>query len=117
MGTLCSSGVALFKAGKNVSGDLTGTEIDHAILQAESIIYAAMRNNLSGVYATLNPAVKYILEDTCSDLAAINLITFDMSGYTTRIEAEDMINVLRDRALFNISILRDKKVQKFIEEA
>ncbi len=37
-----------------------------------------------------------------------------MSGFSTRIEAEDMINVLRDRALHNISILRDKKTQAFV---
>ena len=40
-----------------------------------------------------------------------------MSGFTSRVEAEDMINILRDKALFAISILRDKKVQKFIQEA
>ena len=41
-------------------------------------------------------------------------ISWDMSGFTSRIEAEDMINILRDIALRNISILRDKKTQDFI---
>jgi len=36
-----------------------------------------------------------------------------LSGYTTRIEAEDMINILRDAALRGLSIIRDKKVVDF----
>jgi len=116
MGTLCLSGVAVFKAGANAP-TLTEAQYDYAILQAESTIYSAMRNDLSGAYATLSPSVKYILEGVCSDLAAINIISYDMSGFTTRIEAEDMINVLRDSALRGLSILRDKKTQDFITNA
>jgi hypothetical protein len=37
-----------------------------------------------------------------------------MSGYTSRVEAEDMINVLRDASLRGLSILKDKKSQDFI---
>ena len=44
-------------------------------------------------------------------------IMYDMSGFTSRTEAEDMINVLRDTYLASLSLLRDKKTQKFLEEA
>jgi hypothetical protein len=37
-----------------------------------------------------------------------------MSGFTSRVEAEDMINILRDGALRGLSILRDKKAQQFL---
>jgi len=52
-----------------------------------------------------------------SNLAAIMVIQYDFSGFTSRIEAEDMINVLRDAALRGMSILRDKKQQDFIDGA
>lgn len=57
---------------------------------------------------------KKMLSSTASCLAAINCIKYDMSGFTSRAEAEDMINVLRDTALRNMAILRDDKVQRFI---
>jgi len=50
-------------------------------------------------------------------LAANIGIAWDMSGYTTRTEAEDLININRDRYLMCIAALRDKKVETFIREA
>ena len=40
-----------------------------------------------------------------------------MSGYTSRTEAEDMINVLRDAALRGMSLLRDKKTKEILDKA
>jgi hypothetical protein len=40
-----------------------------------------------------------------------------MAGYTSRTEAEDMINILRDGALRGLSLLKDKKVQDFMNGA
>jgi len=65
----------------------------------------------------IDAKVRGILIDTAACMSAIQGIIWDMSGYTSRIEAEDMINVLRDIALRNLSILRDKKVQDFITGA
>lgn len=120
--TLTTSGVCIKKAGTKVSSDLTGTGADaywnEFIEEAEAVVSAATRFDWVTNYPTLSgKSVMKILDGTVSDLAAIYGITYDMSGYTTRIEAEDMINVLRDKALFNIAILRDKKVQRFIQEA
>jgi hypothetical protein len=39
-----------------------------------------------------------------------------MSGYNSRVEAEDLINVLRDAALRNLALLKDKKHTDFIRE-
>ena len=55
-----------------------------------------------------------IATQVVEDIAAIYGITYDMSGFTSRIEAEDMINVLRDSALRGLSLLRDQKVVTFI---
>ena len=92
---------------------------DTIILDCEAIINAASRYDWSTADAAtaLNATVRGLLIDAGACLAAIEGIAWDMSGYTSRVEAEDMINILRDRALFIISILRDDKSRKFIQNA
>ena len=91
---------------------------DTIIIDVEAVINCATRYDWStkDAAATLTATVRGILVDTGACLAAIEGIIWDMSGYTSRIEAEDMINVLRDIALRNISILRDKKTQAFLQD-
>lgn len=106
------------KAGNGASTTAnTEAYINDYISQAESLINVMTRNNWSDDYASLNADVKGILKEVASNLAAIYVITYDMSGYTSRTEAENMINVLRDAALRGMSVLRDKKQQKFMENA
>lgn len=105
------------KSGAGKSATFDTTMMTAANLRAESTVNVAARYNFSDVYSTLNADVKGILSDICSSLVAIEAISYDMSGYTSRTEAEDIINVLRDGALRGISILRDKKAQDFINGA
>jgi len=88
--------------------------VNDFMTQAESEINAATRYNWSDNYSTLNVDVKGILKEAASCLAAIYVIAYDMSGYDTRTEAENLINVLRDSYLRCISLLRDKKTQEFL---
>jgi hypothetical protein len=106
------------KAGANASS-VSNVEayINDFITQAESLINSVCRFNFSDAYAGLDTDVKGLLKEAASNLVAIYVIQYDMSGFTSRIEAEDMINVLRDAALRAISLLRDKKVQDFINNA
>ena len=89
---------------------------DTIIIDVEAVINIATRFDWSAAdsASTYNASVRGILVDTGACLAAIEGIIWDMSGFTSRIEAEDMINVLRDIALRNIAILSDKKQQDFI---
>ena len=88
---------------------------DTIIVDCEAIVSCATKFDWVGLgAAAINDTVEGILTDATASLAAINGIIWDMSGFTSRIEAEDMINVLRDRYLLDISILRDKKVQDFV---
>lgn len=89
---------------------------DKIVLDVEALIYCSCRFDFDAAdtASTITTSVRGILVETAACLCAIEGIIFDMSAFTTRIEAEDSINVLRDRALFNLAILRDKKVQKFI---
>lgn len=90
--------------------------INQFMTEAESEINSTIRYNFSDTYATLNADTRGILKSVASNLAAIYVIQYDMSGYESRIEAEDMINILRDAALRGLRLLKDKKVEDFINE-
>ena len=108
----------LQKMGKNANvTDFDTTAMTAANLRAESTINVMARFDYSAlVTAGLGSSVKGLLSDIASSLVAIEGIAYDMSGFTSRIEAEDMINVLRDGALRGLAILRDKKNQDFVKE-
>jgi len=105
------------KSGANVNVAFNTTMMTASNLRAESIINCICRYNFSDTFSTLNIDVKQILSDFCSSFVAIEAISYDLSGYTSRIEAEDIINIQRDTMLRAMSILRDQKVVTFINAA
>ena len=114
----CTTAEVERKAGAGVSAvSIAAAYTEDYITQAESEINVFCRFNFSDAYAALDVDVKGILKEVASNLAAIYAIQYDFSGYNSRIEAEDMINVLRDAALRGMSILRDKKAQDFVNNA
>jgi len=90
--------------------------VNDYMTQVESEINATCRYNFSDNYASLNADTKGILKQCASNMAAIYVIMYDMSGYTSRIEAEDLINICRDAALRNLALLKDKKTSDFVRE-
>ncbi len=106
------------KAGANASATSNvEAYINDFMTQAESVINIMTRFNWSDAYSGLNVDVKGLLKEAASNLAAMYVIQYDMSGFATRQEAEDMITFLRDGFLRNISLLRDKKSETFINGA
>ena len=87
------------------------------IEQAESLINMLSRKVFAvdaAAFTALPATTKHMLTEVASDIAAIYAISYDMSGYSSRIEAEDMINILRDAALRGLSLLRDYKQIDFL---
>ena len=118
--TMASSGQVLAKAGANVSATITadaGEEIEQFLAEAESYVNAVTRINYTDTYAALNADKKEILTMVVSAKAAMPCITYDMSGYSSRYEAETMLDVLNDEVLKGISLLKDKKQTTFIDGA
>ena len=109
------------KAGANVSAtSVAEAYVNQYMTEVESLINCTIRYNFSDNYATLNADTKNILKEISSNLAAIYVINYDVSSIVTAgslIEAEDRIVVLRDAALRGLSLLRDKKVEDFINAA
>ncbi len=103
------------KAGAGKDAAFGTTEMTAANLRGESVINCSTKRNWSDDFAGLNIDVKQILSDFCSSFVAIEAIAYNMAGYTSRIEAEDMINIQRDSMLRNTQILRNKNMETFID--
>ncbi len=117
--TLAVSGSVLVKAGANVSSNFTSTNadtnIDPLINQAESLISSISRKDWVAAYSTLTDEVKKILEQFVSAVAAMACISYDMSGYSSRREAETMLDVLNNESNRAQSLLMNQQGVKFIE--
>ena len=115
--TFCTSEAIVVKAGAgaNATAIASAAILANFSGYAEATILGVSRHDWVTNYSTAGANAKLILGDIASSLAAIPLITYDMSGYTSRIEAEDMINVQRDIALRGLSIIRDQKAVDFIK--
>ena len=91
--------------------------INSYISQAESFINSYCRYNFSDNYSSLNIDKKGILKEVASNLAAIYVIQYDTSGFASRTEAEDMINILRDGALRGLAVLKEQAAKDFVNAA
>jgi hypothetical protein len=117
-GTFATTAEIQYKAGANASATSKAEAYTNAFVkQAESFINTVCRYNFTDNYAGLNADVQGILKEVASNLAAIYVIQYDMSGFTSRIEAEDMVNILRDAALRGLSVLRDRKSTTYMKGA
>ena len=102
------------RAGANASS-VANTEayINSYIAQAESLINVMTLKNWSDIYSTLNADVKKILTVAASAYVANKIINFDMGGFTSREEAQTMLDVNKDDFLEAVSVLRDIVKRKF----
>ena len=103
------------KSGAGVSVVYDTTCMENAELRAIALLNVITRHNWVDNEPT-SEDVKAVLSDFISSFVAIEAISYNMAGYTDLIEAENMITVLRDSLLRNMSILRDKKTVTFITE-
>ena len=90
---------------------------DVYVVNIENRINSMTRFDWTGAFSGLSAVVKEILTETGAVACAMIVIQSDMSGFTSRAEAQTMLDVLRDIFTTNISILRDIKSQTFIRGA
>ena len=126
MATLTQSGSCLLKAGANVSTDLSGagnTTLglnaekmwDVWIKEAEGLMSSISREDWVDKFATLGTNQKEVLSDICASIAAMKGISYDMSGYTAKREAETMLDVQRDNMSRGMKLIKEDNVKKFLE--
>ena len=117
MGVMTSSGAVVRLAGANVSTSIPEDAFNEWISGAEALINVTTRNKYNDSFPTLNGNVNGIMADTAASIAAMDAVKYDMSGYTSRYEAETLLDVLRDKVLRALALLRDKKTQDFVDGA
>ena len=109
--TLTTSGAILLKAGagSNSTINISAATLTKFSDMAEATLSARTRQDWVANYGSVGANYKGILDDTVSSMAAMNLIAYDMSGYTSRLESQIMLDVLRDSVNANIEVLKDDK--------
>ena len=107
----CTSGAIVRKAGKNVNATAAASSalLQQLSVEAEAYINTMSRHDWNAVPPTTN--FLSVLADAASSLAGAQLIAFDLSSYQSRADAEDMINLLHDRANRIIEQIKEKNVQ------
>ncbi len=111
--TLCTSGAVKLKAGENAK-ELTADQYTELINQAEGFISVAGRYDFVTNYGGISEIGKELLKDTASSHAAISVINHDMSGFTSRVESQVMLDINYSKIVDNITFLRDDKFKQFI---
>ena len=108
-----------YKAGKNVNATFiaTAAALESLGYMAEAYVNVATNYNWCDKYATLSADVKYLLVDAATNIMAMYIINYDLSGFTSRIEAETMMDVLRDRTQMDIEILQKAALSDFAKSA
>lgn len=105
-------------AGENA--DATGNteaNVNLLIAQAEAYLCCLVRYDIVTNWASLNTVIKKVFTEWASRYCGMALIAYNMSGFTSIVEAEDMINVHVYRMKQIESMLKDVKIQIFIEGA
>jgi|TARA_R100000093_G_C1942189_1_gene72631 hypothetical protein len=85
------------------------------IAEGESDINLRCGYDWTTNFAAAPVSTKLILQGANSDYAAMYCVNYDKGGYITRLEAEGIINFLRDSYLRKLSLLKNKEKQKFIK--
>ena len=108
----CTSEAIVRKAGKNVNSTAAASAalLQQFSTEAEAYINTMTRHDWSATPLAIASFIP-VLADAASSLAGAQLIAYDMSGYLSRAEAEDMINLLHDRTNRIITQLSEKNVQ------
>lgn len=103
-------------AGKNASTDAmaSGAIMAQFSDEAEGYISGYTRYDWVTEWNNLSANMKLMLTTCASSLGATYLVAYDMSGYTSRGEAEDIVNINHDRALRILERLKEKEVQENI---
>ena len=117
--TLTTSGACVLKAGTGVnsrflSGVTTEDDWDDYINKAEAIVSSTSRRDWVTLYSGLDANTKLILDGIVSSISAMLAIQYDMSGYTSRAEAQTMLDVLRDDITRSMTLIKDDKVITFL---
>lgn len=115
-GTLATNGNVGYEAGASASATSKAEAYTNFyIKKAEAKICLDTRYDWVTNYASVSTIGKELLREAVSCYAAIAVINYDMSGFTSRQEALTMVNILWARYIDIVKrIVEDNKYKEFI---
>ena len=114
-GTFCTEEEIQDVEGANVSSAVDEAFHNRQVAQAESLINARTRVNWHDIYGTLDADTKQILAEVAASIAGSKGISYDMSGYSSRAEAETMLDLNNNVINRGLQILKEQAVKDFIK--
>ena len=99
--------------GANVAAGFTVTMQDLVGVYTEAYLCSLVKYNIVANWATLNAVYKLLFSEYACRAVAVEAIKYDMAGYTSRVEAEDLINVHAWRMQAIEEILKKADIQDF----
>lgn len=113
---LCTYNEYLRKVGVNASTEAKEIDLARDICkQAECTINTRTKVNWSEIYNDIDENLRGILNRIVSNIAAMEGINYDMSGFSSRLEAVSMIDYLRWGTEKLIHELKRIDIQKFLK--
>ena len=117
-GLWATSDEILVKAGENYDTSISEARINALCLQAESHINCETNKVwTAAIFTALNSGVKYLLAEAESNLVAMYIINYNPSVFASRVEAETMVDILTERYMACMTLLKDINVQTFMVNA
>lgn len=115
--TLCTSGAAYGKAGANASSTITTWSTGEDYMnewsdEVEALINSETRYDWVANYASVGTNFQHALSAASSAMIANFIINYDMSGFTSRTEAQTMLDVNSDIYTRALGYLKDKENQE-----
>lgn len=114
-GIIVTSAEMIFFAGENV--DATGSveaNWNYLALYAEAYLSNLVEYDIVTNWGSISAIYKQMFSEWAARMAANALIKYNMAGYTSRIEAEDMINTNLFRMTAIETLLKKQTIQDFI---
>ena len=103
--TLCTSSAIKRKAGAKAF--ISDALIADAQDEAEGEIVLQTRRDWVTDYDNVDAKIKPALASACSALAAMKVIEYDMSGFTSRLETQTMLDLLFDNYNKNLAAVKE----------
>ena len=114
-GTLCINADVAKKAGLNASTTATAEAYTNVFIKmAEGYVCSNARYDFVTNYSSVSTIGKELLRDIVSSLSAIKAINYDMSGFTSRTEAQTMIDINYSIVVDGMNLIQDDKFRTFV---
>jgi hypothetical protein len=115
--TLTTSQACIAKAGLNANSTIiaSGATLAKWSDEVEGTLCMLTRYDWIANYATVTANFKPALSDYVSDKVAMKIINYDTNSYTSKVEAQTMLDILRDNSKEILTTLIRKEVQEAMD--